>query len=53
MKLILFPIIGLSLWLNSCVPTEYYNVRVYQRTQKKQVVTPSDNPRDFIPKERF
>jgi hypothetical protein len=54
LKLILLSIIAMPFWLNSCEPTEYHSVRVYQRTRhvQKQPL-PSDDPRDFKPKERF
>jgi len=53
LKLILLPVIAMSFWLNSCGPSgEYYSVRIYEPGHK-HVAAPKDDPRAFVPKERF
>ena len=53
LKLFLLPIAALPLWLNSCQPAaEYHQVTVHQITQHS-APAPVDDPRAFVPKERF
>ena len=49
-KLILLAIASMPIWFNSCAPGEYHSVRVYERHHHTAV---KDDPRAFIPKERF
>lgn len=57
LKLILLPAVSImTLWLNSCGPSgEYHTVTVYERTHHvaSRPAPPKDDPRAFIPKERF
>ena len=51
-KAILLSIIALPFLAASCAPTEYHSVRVYEHHR----TAPShhtDEPRDFVPKEKF
>jgi hypothetical protein len=51
--LILLPIAALPLWLNSCEPAaEYHTVTVHQYTHHV-APAPVDDPRAFVPKEKF
>ena len=51
MKLILLSISALALFFNSCGPTEFYDVTVYERRAARPAT--NNDPRAFIPKERF
>ena len=53
MQLILLASAVLPLWLNSCQTGEYHTVTVYERTHHVTKAAPKDDPRAFIPKERF
>jgi len=53
LKLSLLAIAALPLWFNSCAPAgEYHTVTVHQVTHRT-APTPTDDPRAFVPKERF
>jgi hypothetical protein len=51
LKLILLAVTALPFWFNSCAPGEYHSVRVYDRHH--HAAAPKDDPRAFVPKERF
>jgi len=53
LKLALLALTALPLWFNSCAPSgEYHTVTVHQRV-RHVTPTPTDDPRAFVPKERF
>jgi len=51
MKLILLSISALALFFNSCAPTEYHDVTIYEH--RHVAPTTNNDPRAFVPKERF
>jgi len=52
LKLTLLAITALPLWFNSCGPAgEYHTVTVYERVH--HAPAPADDPRAFVPKEKW